>query len=329
MLQLRMFLRQLSMGLKLYLRVPAAIFWIAAFPMLMLLGLGAAFGGKTDFGPKLVWTPAEAETRWRAGKLPVLLEGQGGRYNLRINSYLRAQGTQLEAFVQQAFVVAQARDQGAPEPARIPVVMSSPGGRHDGPYAAFLLPGLLGLNVLMMGVFSAGIVDVQMREKGGYKRLATTPLPRYIYLGAQLCVRLIVVIAAAAMLMLAGAAVFGIHNQGSLLSVLLLQMLGAACFISLGYLLASFARSVEAYSGVANIVFLVLMLVSGVYFSLDAAPVWFQRAADLLPLAPLLSALRAVFNDGASIAAQGSALLLLGGWTVLFFVLASRRFKWV
>ena len=71
------------------------------------------------------------------------------------------------------------------------------------------------------------------------------------------------------------------------------------------------------------------MLVSGVYFSLDAAPVWFQRAADLLPLAPLLSALRAVFNDGASIAAQGSALLLLGGWTVLFFVLASRRFKWV
>jgi ABC-type multidrug transport system permease subunit len=356
MMQLRMFFRQFLMGLKLYLRVPAAIFWIIAFPMLMLLGLGSAFGGKTDTGPKLVWaqaapasatdgflqqvlaervakleivTPTEGERRWREGKLPVLLEGQGGRYRLRINSYLRAQGTQLEALVQQALLVAQARAQGAPEPASIPVVIGSPGGRHDGPYAAFLLPGLLGLNVLMMGVFSAGIVDVQMREKGGYKRLATTPLPRYVYLGAQLCVRLIVVFASALMLMLAGAVVFGIHNEGSYFSVLVLQMIGAACFISLGYLLASFARTVEAYSGIANIVFLVLMLVSGVYFSLDAAPVWFQRVADLLPLSPLLSALRAVFNDGSSLAGQGSALLLLSGWTVLFFVLASKRFKWV
>jgi ABC-type multidrug transport system permease subunit len=356
MLQLRMFFRQFLMGLKLFLRVPAAIFWIIAFPMLMLLGLGAAFGGKTDVGAKLVWaraapasgtdtylqqalgervakleivTSAEGESRWREGKLPVLLEGQGGRYSLRVNSYLRAQGTQFEALVQQAFLVAQARAEGAPEPASIPVVLGSPGGRHEGPYAAYLLPGLLGLNVLMMGVFSAGIVDVQMREKGGYKRLATTPLPRYIYLGAQVCVRLVVVIAATVMLMLAGAVAFGIHNQGSLISVLILQMLGATCFISLGYVLASFARSVEAYSGISNIVFLVLMLVSGVYFSLDAAPLWFQRGAEFLPLAPLLSALRAVFNDGSSLNGQGAALLLVGGWTVLLFILASRRFKWV
>jgi ABC-type polysaccharide/polyol phosphate export permease len=123
--------------------------------------------------------------------------------------------------------------------------------------------------------------------------------------------------------------VFGIHNQGSYLGVLALQMLGAACFISLGYLLASFARSVEAYSGIANVVFLVLMLLSGVYFSLDAAPDWLRRGADLLPLAPLLAALRAVFNDGAGLAGQGSALLIVAGWTVLFFVLASKRFRWV
>jgi ABC-type multidrug transport system permease subunit len=355
-MQWRIFLKQLIIGLKLYLRVPAAMFWIVAFPILMLLGLGAAFGGKADAGPKLVWaavapasaadellrqvlservpelsivTPAEGERLWRAGKLPALLEGQGGRYSLRLNAYLRAQGGQLEALVQQAFLVAQVRAQGVAEPASIPVVMSSPGGHHGGPYAAFLLPGLLGLNVLMMGVFSTGIVDVQLREKGGYKRLATTPLPRHVYLGAQTCVRLIVVIAAAALLMLAGAMVFGIRNQGSYLSVVALQMLGAACFISLGYLLASFARSVEVYSGIANIVFLVMMLLSGVYFSLEDAPAWLQHGADLLPLAPLLTALRAVFNDGASLAGQGSALLLVGGWTVLFFVLASKRFRWV
>jgi ABC-type multidrug transport system permease subunit len=354
--QSRIFFKQLLMGLKLYLRVPAAMFWIVVFPVLMLLGLGVAFGGKSDFAPKLVWargasaspedallqralteriagldivSSAEAAMRWRAGKLPALLEGQDGRYRLRINAYLRSQGGQLEALVQEAFLLAQARARGAPDPGRVPVVMESPGGHHDGPYAAFLLPGLLGLNVLMMGVFSAGIVDVQLREKGGYKRLATTPLPRHVYLAAQTCVRLIVVIAAALLLMLVGDLVFGIRNQGSYAGVLALQMLGAACFISLGYLLASFARSVEAYSGIANLVFLVLMLLSGVYFSLDAAPPWLQRGAEFLPLAPLLAALRAVFNDGAALAAEWSALLLVAGWTVLFFVLASKRFKWV
>jgi ABC-type multidrug transport system permease subunit len=257
------------------------------------------------------------------------LEGQDGHYGLRLNSYLGAQGMAIEALVQQGFLTAQARAQGAVDLARIPVVTSSPGGHHGGPYAAFLLPGLMGLNLLMMGVFSTGMVDVTLREKGGYKRLATTPLPRHIYLAAQLCVRLIVVIASAGTLMLAGALVFGIYNQGSYLSLLALLMLGAACFISLGYFLASFARNVEAYQGIANLVFLPLMLLSGVYFSLDGAPIWLQRATDLLPLAPLLKALRAVFNDGAGLGSQGQGLAILAVWTLLLFVLATRRFKWV
>jgi ABC-type multidrug transport system permease subunit len=281
-------------------------------------------------GVKLdILTPAEAETRWQSGKLPALLEGQDGHYGLRLNSYLGAQGMAIEALVQQGFLTAQARAQGAVDLARIPVVTSSPGGHHGGPYAAFLLPGLMGLNLLMMGVFSTGMVDVTLREKGGYKRLATTPLPRHIYLAAQLCVRLIVVIASAGTLMLAGALVFGIYNQGSYLSLLALLMLGAACFISLGYFLASFARNVEAYQGIANLVFLPLMLLSGVYFSLDGAPIWLQRATDLLPLAPLLKALRAVFNDGAGLGSQGQGLAILAVWTLLLFVLATRRFKWV
>jgi ABC-type multidrug transport system permease subunit len=181
----------------------------------------------------------------------------------------------------------------------------------------------------MMGVFSTGIVDVTLRAKGGYKRLATTPLPRHIYLGAQLSVRLIVVIVAAGLLMLVGAIAFGIHNQGSYLSLLLVQMLGAACFISMGYLLASFAQTPEVYSGIANLTFLPLMLLSGVYFSLDAAPEWVQRGADLLPLTPLLRVLRAIFNDGAGLASQWTGIAVVAGWTLVLFALATRRFKWV
>ncbi|PRC95245.1 ABC transporter permease [Solimicrobium silvestre] len=352
----RIFFNQLLMGLKIYLRVPSAMFWMIAFPIVMLMGMGTIFGGSSNSGIKLVWsqtaadssedvslrhalaelgltlemlTPTQAEERWKEGKLPALLERQGERYSMRVNSYLSGQGMPVVSLVQQGFLMVQARALGTVELTRIPVVMSSPGGHHDGPYAAYLLPGLLGLNLLMMGVFSTGMVDVTLREKGGYKRLATTPLPRHIYLAAQLGVRLTVVIAAAAMLMLVGALVFGITNQGSYLSLLVLLVLGSACFTSMGYLLASFARNVDVYSGFSNMVFLPLMLLSGVYFSLDSAPVWLQRGADILPLTPLLKALRAVFNDGASLTSLGSSLAILAGWTLLLFVLASKRFRWV
>jgi ABC-type multidrug transport system permease subunit len=351
----KIFFKQVQMGLTLYVREPSAVFWIVAFPVVMLLALGTVFGGK-DAGVKLVWvqatpatpidallraalaergtvveveTPADAEARWKLGKLPAMLLGQDGRYTLRVNSYLAAQAMPLEALIQEQYLVAQAHAQGVAEPARIPVVMSSPGGHQGGPYAAYLLPGLLGLNLVMIGIFFTGIVDVTLRAKGGYKRLATTPLPRWIYLGAQLCVRLIVVLIAAAVLMLIGALAFGIRNEGSYLTLACVQVLGAACFISLGYSLASFAKTPEAYNGLANVVFLPLMLLGGVYFSLDGAPAWLQRVADFLPLTPLLEVLRAIYNDGAGWTSQAHGIAIVAAWTLVLFALATRRFKWV
>jgi ABC-type multidrug transport system permease subunit len=343
------------MGLKLYLRRPAALFWMMAFPVLMLLGLGTVFSGSGDPGIKLVFAQTvpsgqdgallqalselhvtvesvsvtEADLRWKSGKLPVLLEKKNDHYSLRVNSYLAGQGMGIVALVQQSFLMVQARASGAGELARIPLVMESPGGHNDGPYAAFLLPGLLGLNLLMMGVFSVCMVDVDLRVKGIYKRLATTPLPRHIYLAAQLLVRLVVVIFAASILMLVGALVFGIHNQGSYVNLFALILLGTACFASMGYLLASFAGTVEAANGIANLVFMPLMMLSGVYFSLDAAPQWLQKTADLLPLTPLLKSLRAVFNDGAALPSIASSIEIMGVWTVLLFIFATRRFKWI
>ncbi len=352
----RIFVSQFVMGLTLYCRNPAALFWIVAFPVAMLVALGTVFGGTADRTVHLLWsqssdqsgddialkqalkelgitvdtvTPDLAGIRWKNGKLPVLLEKQGQEYTLKVNSYLAGQAMPVTALVQQGFLMVQARAVGAGDLRRIPEAMESPGGHRDGPYAAYLLPGLLGLNLLMMGVFSIGMVDVDLRVKGVYKRLATTPLPRSIYLAAQMCVRLFVVIVAAIVLMSVGAGLFGIYNQGSYLDLFALIFLGTACFASLGYLLASFASTVEISNGLANLVFLPLMMLSGVYFSLDSAPLWLQKTSDLLPLAPLLTALRAVFNDGASLTAQGPSILIIGIWTVILFVLATRRFKWI
>jgi ABC-type multidrug transport system permease subunit len=353
---LHIFFNQVKIGLKTYLRFPEAMFWMVGFPILMLVGLGFVLGDSSKSKLKLVWsqtapvssvdtsleqtlkklgltldivTPEQAEERWKDGKLPALLERQNGHYSLRLNLYLHEQGTQIASVVQQGFLMIQMHALGATNITRIPEVMASPGGHQGGTYAAYLLPGLLGLNLLMLGVFSAGTIDVSLREKGGYKRLATTPLSRYVFLAAQLGTRLILVITSAIILLLVGVLFFGIHNQGSYFSLLLLLMLGTACFISLGYLMASFARNVEIYNGFANIVVLPMMMVSGVYFSLDSAPTWLQRGADILPLTPLIKALRAVFNDGADLVSQAPSLALLVGWMLILFVLAVKRFKWV
>lgn len=280
-------------------------------------------------GVKLIRvSAAEAEAQWQGGKLAALLEGAAGAPRLRINSYLAAQGFQIEALVQQAYLQQQAQQQGLTLSQRVAVDLQSPGGRHAAHYVAFLLPGLLGLNLMMMGVFGTTMSDVALREKGGYKRLAATPLPKSIFLGAQLVVRFIIVLIGAAALMACGALAFGVSNQGSYGTLVLLLLLGAACFISLGYVLGSVARTVESSNGLANLVSLPLMLLSGVYFSLDGAPQWLQSLVQVLPLAPLLRALRAVFNDGASLSSQSHALWLVSVWSLGLFLLAVRRFRW-
>jgi ABC-2 type transport system permease protein len=126
-----------------------------------------------------------------------------------------------------------------------------------------------------------------------------------------------------------GAAVFGVYNQGSYAGLGLLVLLGASCFICMGYALSSFAGSVATYGGLSSLVLLLLMMLSGVYFSLDSAPLWLQQFVDVLPLAPLVGALRAGFNDGANLGSIGSSLTVLAAWTVVLFVTATMRFKWV
>ncbi|HEY8023846.1 MAG TPA: ABC transporter permease [Burkholderiaceae bacterium] len=355
----RIYFNQLRMGLKIFLRAPAAVFWLVGFPIALLLVLGTVLRDKVDDGIKLSWSysagggalnaedaalklamaerglvietlePAAAEARWQLGKTPALLEGQDGKYNLRINTYYAPQGRQIHALVQQSFLIAQTRVLGVGELSQIPVMLTSPGGRRGGPYAAYLLPGLLGLNLLMMGLMSVGMVDAAQRERGGYKRLATTPLPHHVYIAAQISIRLIIAFSATVMLLLAGAAAFGIYNQGSYLSFAALVLLGASCFICLGYALSSFMSGVDTYAGVANLVLLPLMMLSGVYFAIDSAPVWLQRVVEILPLAPLVTALRAVFNDGASLSNIGPSLAIIATWTLAAFAVATKRFRWV
>ncbi len=347
--------RQFVMEWRLYSRDRVAMFWTFAFPVVLLMGFGTIF--RDGGGPKLsvvrVQAPAptpndaaldqaladlqvkvqslskaEAEARWARGETATQLESTDTGYRLRLNSYLMAQAGATAGLVNQAWLMAQARLSGSPEPQRIPISVESPGGKRSANYAAFLLPGLLGLNLVSMGLFSVGMVNVSYREKGKFRRLAVTPLPKWIFLLGQVLHRLTVTVVQAAILLLVGRLLFGIQNQGSYLDLTLLMVLGTGCFMAFGFALSGFAETSEGYAAMSNLVFFPLMMLSGVYFTLDAAPAWLQHAVALMPLAPFIRALRAVFNDGGTLAGHGLGMIIVAAWGLAAFLLAVRRFRW-
>jgi ABC-2 type transport system permease protein len=341
---------------RLYVRDRGAMFWTFLFPLLMLFGFGVIFRGG---GPptltlvriapatetrrdqafvkaleesrlKILSLPAaQAGERWGKGETAAQLESVGDGYRLRLNSYLIAQGQVAAQAASQAYLVAQARLAGSPEPERIPVVVESPGHAHSDNYAAFLVPGLIGLNLVTMGLFAVGMVTVSYREKGKFRRLAVTPLPKWVFLLAQILQRVTLIALQTTLLLVAAWLGFKIANQGSYLLLAALVVFGTATFLAMGFALSSFASTVETYGAISNLVFFPMMLLSGVYFRLDSAPQWMQKAVFVLPLSPFLRMLRSVFNDGANLAGHGVGLAILGAWALLSFVLAVKRFRWV
>ena len=348
--------RQFKIQWRLYLRDRAAMFWTFAFPLLMLFGFGVIFRSGGPPALTLVRVaPAhetardqaflkalqearlnvvtvdakQAEERWKKGETTAQLESVGDGYRLHLNSYLIAQGQVVALAASQAFLVAQARVHGAPEPERIPMVVESPGHVHSTNYAAFLVPGLVGLNLLSTGLFAVGMVTVAYREKGKYRRLAVTPLPKWVFLGGQILQRVTSVLLQTALLLIAAWLGFHIRNEGSYLAFTALVVFGTATFIAMGFALSSFASTVETYGAVSNLAFFPMMLLSGVYFRLDAAPQWLQKSVLVLPLSPFIRALRAVYNDGATLGEHALGLAILAGWAAVSFVFAVKRFRWV
>lgn len=352
----RLLWQQFRIEWRLYSRDRGAMFWSFLFPLFMLFGFGVIF--RTSGPPVLTLVrvapreetardraflkaleesrlkvetmgAAEAELKWAKGETMAQLESEGDGYRLRLNSYLIAQGQVASQAASQAFLVAQARLAGSPEPQRIPVVVESPGHAHSENYAAFLVPGLVGLNLLTMGLFTVGMVTVSYREKGKFRRLAVTPLPKWVFLLGQILQRVTVVAVQTTLLLVAARFGFRIANQGSYALFAALVVFGTATFLAMGFALSSFASTVETYGAISNLAFFPMMLLSGVYFRLDSAPQWMQKAVFLLPLSPFLRMLRAVFNDGGTLSGHGAGLAILGAWAVLSFILAVKRFRWV
>lgn len=331
--------------LKEFLREPEAMFWVFGFPLLLALGLGIAFRNRPPESIRVgvlqsVPAPIAASLDTARGltvmsladdsaaaqalrtadvALVVAPARSGGvdyrfdpsRPDARTARLVADNAIQLGAGRQNALSVHQS-------------TISERGAR----YIDFFIPGLLGLNLMGSGIWSIAFAVVTARKQKLLKRLIATPMSRAQYLMSFLLSRLFFLVVEVGVLVGFGALVFEVPLRGSLLTLGLVCLVGALTFSAMGLLVASRARTVEAVSGLANLVMLPMWIFSGVFFSSANFPEALQPFIQALPLTGTVDALRAIMLRGAPLASVSGELLLLLGWLVVPFVVALRIFRW-
>lgn len=330
-----------------FVREPEVVFWVFGFPILLALGLGIAFREKPQdtivvgivdgpgaaqveaalpkaagFEAKRI-SDAQAVHQLRMGKIALVIS-PGADPSLPVA--LRFDPTRPESASARLRVDdALQRAAGRKDP--LPVAekhVTEPGAR----YIDFLIPGLLGMNIMSGGMWGVGYALVEMRVKKLLKRLAATPMRRGDFLGAMMTSRAILVVLEVLVLLGFGWLVFGLPVRGSLALITAAALLGGFTFSGLGMLVASRARKTESVAGLMNLVMMPMFVFSGVFFSADRFPDVVQPLVRALPLTALNDLLRAVILEGAGVVSQTGHLAILLAWGGISFVVALRVFRW-
>ena len=195
-------------------------------------------------------------------------------------------------------------------------------------YVDWLFPGILGMNMMFSCLFGVGYVVLRYRKSGFLKRLYATPLTAFEFLGAQVLSRLGLILFVTVVLYFGIGAIIGFHNAGSTLLLLLLAIIGALSMIALGLTIAARFSSEELVGGLLNLLTWPMMLLSGIWFSLEGSPRWVQWVAHIFPLTHVLDAARAVMLDGSGLAQIAPHLLFLATTTLAFLAFGAWSFRW-
>ena len=195
-------------------------------------------------------------------------------------------------------------------------------------YVDWVLPGILGMNMMFSCLFGVGYVIVRYRKNGFLKRLRATPLNAIEFIIAQVASRLVLIITITAFVFIGTQTLLDIRFEGSYLVLLLVALAGAVALISLGLLIAARVTSEELAGGLLNLATWPMMVLSGVWFSLEGADESVQQVATIFPLTHVLSAARAVILDGAGLVQVGPQILALVAMSVVFLTLGAALFRW-
>ena len=332
---------------RLFYREPAAVFWTYGFPILLTVSLGIAFQAQppaeihvaVEDAPRAQQTAAALEAvdggaafsvviapadtcreRLRVGKSAVIVRPTDDGYTYQYDPS-RPESAYARLSVDDTLQRAAGRTDAASVANQ---EVTDPGSR----YIDFLLPGLLGMNLMGSGLWGVGFVTVDLRIRKLLKRFTATPMRRSHFLASAVGARMMFTIPELVVLLSVGWLLFDVPIRGNLLSMFIVVAAGGLCFAGIGLLVASRAQRIETVSGLMNLVMLPMWLLSGIFFSTDNFPDIVQPLVQILPLTHLNNALRAVILEGASLSSQWIPLVVLFGLSVVCFHFALRYFKW-
>lgn len=345
-----------------FTRKPAAVFWTYVFPLVMMVVLGSAFRSQgTPTQPVAIVEHAQASalaeklqpSPWL--KVEVLPEEVAVR-QLRTGAIVSLIRVARGAAVEEGGQGADSMDTGIPpwevvyDPARPGGPMTElairqqltasnqgpnttpfqvvrfeePGGR----YIDFLVPGLIGMTLLGGGLWGVGYAIVDMRIRKLLKRYLATPMRKSDFLLGIVASRMLFMFPQVALILLVSRWVFGVINFGSWLELGLIILLGGLQFAGVGLLVASRTKTMESMSGLINLAMLPMWTLSGIFFSYQNFPEFLHWPIRLLPLTPILDAMRGVMLEGQSLTAFPVEMALILTWTLGTFLLALFTFRW-
>lgn len=327
-----------------FLRETEAMFWVFGFPLLLTLALGFAFRERPpDRVPIGVADGAHAQERLaalakspalqpriyaqdigreelRRGKISLLVEGDAQPVYRFDPTRPESRAARIEA--DDALQAAAGR--------RDPLVARDVHVQEQGSrYIDFLVPGLIGMNLMGTGLWGIGFSVVNARLKKLLKRLIATPMRRSHYLLSYFLSRLIFLVLEVTIVVVFAWLVFGVRVRGSIALLALVCLVGGIAFAGLGLLVASRARTLETVSGMMNLVMMPMWLCSGVFFSYERFPDKVKPLIRALPLTALNDALRGVMNDAMTLGQLMPQLINLMLWGVVCYVIGLKIFRWV
>lgn len=327
-------------------REPDAVFWTFIFPILLAAGLGFAFRyrppealpvavaqGTPGADTVRAWlakesrlrvqeySPSQGDSLLRTGDIALLIIPTGeGHAEYRFDK-TRDDARNARMIVDDALQ----RGAGRKDPVAVEErVISEPGSR----YIDFVVPGLLGMNLMGGSIWGLGFSIVTARNKKLLKRLIATPMSRAQYLLSFMLSRLFFLGFEVAALLTFAHFVFGVPLRGPITTLAAIAVFSALSFGGLGLLVASRAKTIEAASGLMNFVMLPMWIASGVFFSAKNFPAAVQPVVRALPLTAVNDALRANMLRGANLAGLGHELLVIALWLLVSFTLALKLFRW-